>query len=101
MTPMRIVLSILAIASGAVVTFALLLDSSPTKLPLLVASLSVFGIVIGILGFGLAGSAARTGEEGRMGRALLIAFVGGLFVLAAAGSLGFAIVLGILAGGVA
>ena len=31
----------------------------------------------------------------------LIAFVGGLFVLAAAGSLAMAIVLGILAGGVA
>ena len=36
-----------------------------------------------------------------MGRALAIAFVGGLFVLAAAGSLGMAIVLGILAGGIA
>lgn len=101
MTPMRIVLWILAIASGAVATYALFLDNSSTKLPLLVASLAVCGIVIGVLGFSLAGSAVRVGEDGRTGRAVLIAFVGGLFVLAAAGSLGMAIVLGILAGGVA
>ena len=81
--------------------FALFIDSSPAKLPLLVASLAVLGIVLCVLGFALAGSAARTGEEGRTGRAVLIAFVGGLFVLAAAGSLGMAIVLGILASGVA
>src|SRR3954465_7515353 len=101
MTPFRAVLWILAAASGLVAAFALFFDTGGTKLALLVSSLAVFGIVIGILGFILAGSAARTGEGGRMGRALAIAFIGGLFVLAAAGSLGMAIVLGILAGGVA
>ena len=100
MTPLRAVLWVLAIVSGLVAVFALFVDSSGTKLPLLVASLSVFGITIGVLGFMLAGMAARTGEDGRLGRALAIAFLGGLFVLTAAGSLGMAIVLGILAGGV-
>jgi hypothetical protein len=100
-TPVRVVLTIVAIGSGLVVAFALFIDSSQTKLPLLVASLAVFGITIGVLGFALAGAAARTGEDGRMGRALAIAFIGGLFVLAAAGSLAMAIVLGILAGGIA
>lgn len=100
MTPLRAVLWILAIVSGLVAAYALFVDSSGTKLALLVASLSVFGITIGVLGFMLAGMAARTGEDGRLGRALAIAFLGGLFVLTAAGSLGMAIVLGILAGGV-
>jgi hypothetical protein len=98
---MRLVLWILAIISGLVAAFALFFDTGATKLALLVSSLAVFGLVIGTLGFILAGSAARTGETGRMGRALAIAFIGGLFVLAAAGSLGMAIVLGILAGGIA
>ena len=101
MTPLRAVLWILAIGSGLVAAYALFLDNSGTKLPLLVASLSVFGITIGVLGFVLAGMAVRTGEDGRLGRALAIAFLGGLFVLTAAGSLGLAIVLGILADGVA
>ncbi len=100
MTPLRWVLWIFAIGSGLLSAFALFIDSSPTKLPLLVASLSVFGITIGILGFILAGSAARTGEDERLGRALGLAFVAGLFVLAAAGSLAMALVLGILAAGV-
>lgn len=101
MTPLRIALWVLAIGAAIVVAFALFVDSSPTKLPLLVASLAVLGIAMGALGFSLAGAAARSGEDGRLGRALATAFVGGLFVLAAAGSLAMAIVLGILAGGVA
>jgi hypothetical protein len=101
MTPLRVVLWILAIGAALVVGYALFFDSSQVKLPLLVASLAVFGIVLGALGFALAGSAARIGEDGRMGRALATAFVGGLFVLGAAGSLAMAIVLGILAAGVA
>jgi hypothetical protein len=101
MTPIRAMLWILTIGAGIVAGFALFVDSGQTKLPLLVASLAVLGICLGALGFGLAGSSVRCGEDGRTGRALLTAFVGGLFVLAAAGSLGMAIVLGILAGGVA
>jgi len=101
MTPVRAVLSALAVISGLIAVFALFIDDSQTKLPLLVASLAVFAICVGVLGFALAGSAARSGEDGRFWRALGIAFVGGIFVLVAAGSLAMAIVLGILAGGVA
>ena len=101
MTPLRIALTVLAIGAAAVTAFALFIDSSQTKLPLLVASLAVFGICVGLLGFGLAGTSLRIGREARLGRSLLVAFIGGVFVLVAAGSLAMAIVLGILAGGVA
>lgn len=101
MTPLRIALFVVAIGAAVVVAYALFFDSSQQKLALLVASLAVLGIVLGALGFALAGSAAQTGEDGRMARALVTAFVGGLLVLTAAGSLAMAIVLGILAGGVA
>ena len=100
MSPVRWVLVILAVGAGIVAAFALFIDSSPAKLPLLVASLAVLAIAFGALGFALAGSAARSGEDGRTGRALGVAFLGGLLVLAAAGALGMAIVLGILAGGI-
>jgi hypothetical protein len=101
MTPLRIVLTVIAIGAAVVAVFALFVDSADTKLPLLVASLCVFGISLGVLGFSLAGTSVRIGEDGRMGRALLTAFIAGVFVLVAAGSLAMAIVLGILAGGVA
>jgi len=94
---MRVVLGGLAVVALAVLVFALFADSPTIKLPLMVSGLAVLGICLGVLGFSLAGSAARIGEHGRTGRALLVAFVGGLFVLAAAGSLAVAIILGILA----
>lgn len=97
MSAMRAMLLLLAVGAGAVVLYGLLVDNSTLKLPLIVSGLAVMGIAMGLLGFGLAGSAARLGEYGRGGKALLTAFVGGLFVLVAAGALAGAIVLGILA----
>ena len=97
MTPLRWMLFALAVAAGALVLYALLFDSSALKLPLLVSGLAVVAICLGILGFALAGSAVRLGEAGRTGMALLASFIGGTFVLSAAGALAAAIVLGILA----
>ncbi len=101
MTPLRIALLILAVGAAVVVGYALFIDASTSKLPLLVAGLAVLGVVLAMLGFGLAGSAVRQGESGRGGRALGSAFIGGLMVMAACGALAAAIVLGILAAGVA
>ena len=99
MTPLRISLLILAIGAAVVVGYALFIDASQSKLPLLVAGLAVLGVALALLGFGLAGSAVRLGERGRGGRALVTAFVGGLLVIGACGALAAAIVLGILAMG--
>ena len=97
MTPIRAMLGILAVVAGLLVIYALFVDSSSAKLPLLVSGLAVLGIALAVLGFALAGSAVRQGELGRGGRALATSFVGGLFVLTAAGAFAGAIVLGILA----
>lgn len=97
MTPLRALLIVLAVAASVVVVYTLFIDSSTLKLPLLVSSLAVLAICLGILGFALAGTAVRLGESDRGGMGLLAAFVGGLFVLTAAGALAAAIVLGILA----
>jgi hypothetical protein len=96
-SPLRIILFVLAVAAGVVVVYTLFLDNSTFKLPLLVSSLAVLSITLGILGFALAGTSVRLGAAGRGWLGLATAFVGGLFVLTAAGSLAASIVLGILA----
>ena len=78
--------------------FGLFIDSSDTKLPLVVSGLAVLGLALGLLGFLLAGSAIEAGEDGRGLTALGIALLGGLCVMIAAGALAGAIVLGILTG---
>ena len=79
-------------------SYAFIFGDPAIRLPLVVSGLAVAGIAAGILGFSMAGSAIRIGEQGRLGRATLVAFIGGLFVIGAAGALAGAIVLGILTG---
>jgi hypothetical protein len=99
MTLGRVMLIVLMIGAGAVALYGLLVDTSATRLPLVVSGLFVGGLAAGIFGFSLAGSAVRLGSSGRGGRALGAAFLGGLFVMGACGALAGAIVLGILTGG--
>jgi hypothetical protein len=96
-TPLRIVLILISFVAAAVAAFGLLFDTAGTRLPLVVSGLTVLGLSLGLLGFSLAGAAARLGRDGRGRGALILAFVGGGMVLGAAGSLAVAIVLGILA----
>ena len=95
----RVMLVILMAVAAAVVLYGLLVDTSATRLPLVVSGLAVGGIAAGLLGFSLAGTAVRQGQRGYGGRALGAAFLGGLFVMGACGALAGAIVLGILTGG--
>ena len=97
MSVLRVMLVVLMIGASAIALYGLIISPS---LPLVVSGLAVAGIAAGIFGFSLAGSAVRLGEQGQAGRATLVAFLGGLFVLSAAGALSGAIVLGILAGSV-
>jgi hypothetical protein len=100
MSLLRVMLLVLMVGAAAVVLYGLLADTSaaPLRLPLVVSGLAVGGIAAGVFGFSLAASAVRLGEQGGTGRATLVAFLGGLFVLGAAGALAGAIVLGILTG---
>lgn len=96
MTVLRAMLLLLIVGASAVALYGLFIAAPDVRLPMIVSGLTVAGISSGLLGFSLAGSAIRLGERGRGGRALLVAFVGGLFVMGAAGALAGAIVLGIL-----
>lgn len=96
MTTLRVMLVVLMVGAGAIALYGLLVDTSPARLPLVVSGLAVGGIASGIFGFSLAGAAVELGQRGFIGRATLVAFVGGVFVLGAAGALSGAIILGIL-----
>ncbi len=96
MTVLRALLLVLIVGAMGVALYGLFIAGPDVRLPMIVSGLAVVGIASGLLGFSLAGSAIRLGERGRLGRALLVAFVGGLFVMGAAGSLAGAIVLGLL-----
>jgi hypothetical protein len=100
MNILRVMLILLMIGAVALALYGLLIDTSADRLPLVVSGLAVAGIAAGIFGFSLAGSAVRLGQRGFGGRATLVAFVGGLFVLGAAGALSGAVILGILTGSV-
>lgn len=96
-TPVRLLLLLLVFIAAAVTAYGLFVDKSSLQLPITVSGLAVLGVALGLLAFSSAAAAAGFGRQGRLGWALLIAFFGGLCAIAAAGSLGAGLVLGILA----
>jgi len=91
---MMLLLAILA--GAAVAAYGLLVDKSGQAIALATAGLFVLGVALVVSGFLLGMSAVSTGRDGRGGRATLIAFLGGLFMLAAAGALAGAAVFAVV-----
>lgn len=92
--------TVLAVAVGGSTLFLLwgLFARDATQIPLLCAGLTVYGLVF--IALAVTGAAATLGAARRdeAGRAFLYALLGGLAALAAAGSLGVAIVLALVWG---
>jgi hypothetical protein len=95
LTPVRGMLVLLALAAGGVAFFGFL-DRSALQLPIIIFGLGLLGLAMLVLSLSLARASAQLGGQGRGGKALFAAFAGGLCILAAAGSLSGAIVLGML-----
>lgn len=87
-----------AIVAGALAAYGLLLDRSGASFPIATAGLLVLGIALGLLGLMLGTGGIRAGREGRGCAGTIVAFAGGLCMLAAAGALAGGIILAILAG---
>ena len=66
------------------------------SVPMIVSGTAVLGISLFLLGLVAAGAVVRAGRRGRGALAFSAALFGGLCMLAAAGSLAVAIVLGLL-----
>jgi hypothetical protein len=92
----KLVLLIAMVAGAAVAAYGLLVDKSGQNIAFATAGLFILGVALAIAGLLLGMSAISNGREARTLRALALAFLGGLFLIAAAGSLAGAAVFAIL-----
>jgi hypothetical protein len=92
----KLVLLLAMVAGAAVAAYGLLVDKSGQNIAFATAGLFILGVALAITGFLLGMSAIGSGREGRTLRGLGLAFLGGLFLLAAAGALAGATVFAIV-----
>jgi uncharacterized membrane protein YhaH (DUF805 family) len=93
--PLWVALGIALIGSLALVIYAFL-KRDASQIPLLATAAAIFGIVLLVLAFASAAATYRTARDGRAGRAVVLALAGGFAMIAAAGALAFATILGLL-----
>ncbi len=95
LTPTRAMLAIALIGSGLFVVYGLIARDS-TQIPVLCAGFGVFGIAFSALAVAGAIGTYRAAGESRGGRAFLLASLGGLAALIAAGSFAVAVVFALV-----
>jgi len=91
-----VMLLVAMVAGAAVAAYGLFVDKGAQQIALTTAGLFLLGVALAVAGFLLGMSAVANGRDGRGGRAMVLAFLGGLFVIAAAGSLAGAVVLAVV-----
>jgi uncharacterized membrane protein YhaH (DUF805 family) len=93
--PFWIAIVIALFGSLGLVIYAFL-KRDASQIPLLATAATIFGIVLLVLAFGGAAATYRAARDGRAGRAVVLALAGGFAMIAAAGVLAFATILGLL-----
>ena len=88
-------LAVALVGSGLFVVYGLIARDA-TQIPVLCAGFGVFGIAFSALALAGAIGTYRAAGEGRGGRALVLASLGGLAALVAAGSFAAAVVLALV-----
>ena len=96
MTPARISVVLVLLASGAVTFYGLILDRSGQNIAFTVAGLVVFGICLAFIAAWFLARALADARWGRTGGALIGGLAGGIFAIGAAMSLAAASVFAIL-----
>lgn len=89
----RVVLFLAVLIAGGIALYGLFVEQSPLQLPLSITGLGLLALSMLLLSLSLARAAAQLGRRGRGGRALVAGFVGGLFILGAAGAGAGAVIL--------
>lgn len=92
----RILLLVTLLAAAAVVFYGLVLDRTGQAIAFTVAGLFVLGVTLVVISVGFAIGAVGAGRAGHGFRAIFGGLVGGLFALAAAGSLAGAMIFALL-----
>ena len=95
LTATRAMLAVALVGSGLFVVYGLIARDA-TQIPVLCAGFGVFGIAFSALALAGAIGTYRAAGEGRSGRALVLAGLGGLAALIAAGSFALAVVLALV-----
>jgi hypothetical protein len=96
-TPARFVAAIALVGSLAVVAYGLFVDRSGSTIAFTVAGLAVLGVTFVFLALRLAAVSVTAGRDGRGGRAVGSAVLGGISAVLASGALSSAVILGLLA----
>jgi hypothetical protein len=97
-SPGLVFLAVALVASVAYVLYAITVRDA-SQIPLLASGAVVLGIAFAALTVYSFGAMLRAGREGRSGRSLLLALVGGVAAMATAGAFAGAIILFQLAAG--
>lgn len=97
-TPFGFAATVALMGSVVATLYALFVERTAAQIPILVSGLAVLGITLVILAVAGAARAVRAAEDGRPAAAFFGALLGGLCALAAAGSLGSAVVFALIWG---
>ena len=92
----RLLLLVAIVAGAAIAAYGLFVDKSGQAIAFATAGLFVMGVALVVSGFMLGTSAIGNGRAGRGGRGVVLAFIGGLCMLGAAGALAGASAFGLI-----
>ena len=95
-TPLRVAVVVALVASGAVAAFSLFVARGSQSIAITVSALAVMSVTLIVLSLTFAGAGIRAGRNGSAGRAFVGGLLGGLILVAAAGIMAVAVVLGLL-----
>ncbi|HYL41653.1 MAG TPA: hypothetical protein VET90_10110 [Candidatus Binatus sp.] len=98
MTPFRLVIAVAFVGSAAFIGYAIVLVRDATQIPMLSAGFAVLGLATAAIALGALIELWRSASDGRSGRALALAIVGGVVGLGAIGCFTVTAVLAILWG---
>jgi hypothetical protein len=96
-TPLRTTLGIALLGSLLIVGYGVSVRDA-NQIPVLTAGMAISGVVFGLLALAGAFAVYRQAADGRSGRALVYAILGGAAALLAAGFMAAAIILALVAG---
>ncbi len=96
LTPFRLVIAIAFLGSAAFIAYAIVLVRDASQIPMLSAGFAVLGLATAAMALAAVIELWRSASDGRNGRALALAIVGGVLGLGAIGCFTATVVLALL-----
>jgi hypothetical protein len=96
LTPMRLVMGLAFLGSGAFIAYAIVVVRDSSQIPMLSAGFAALGLAVAALAVAAVIEVWRAAAAGYSGRALALAILGGVLGLGAIGCFTMSVVLGML-----